>query len=146
MISHLPLPISSERKLTEQLKFIYGKLQQFEDPHSTIFYNEGINDSILFTSLDQETVDKVKAYIKENGIDETLVTVDVMVNEESVISGDANCDTAVNMADSVLIMQSLANPDKYQLTAQGKYNADTDRNGITNTDALNIQKKLLKLS
>lgn len=59
--------------------------------------------------------------------------------------GDANCDHNVNMADAVLIMQSIANPDKYELTEQGMINADTDGNGITNADALNIQKQLLGL-
>ena len=61
------------------------------------------------------------------------------------IDGDANCDNDMNMGDAVLIMQSLANPDKYSITAQGKFNADTNCDGITNADALAIQKKLLKL-
>lgn len=61
------------------------------------------------------------------------------------VQGDANCDNTLNLADAVFIMQSIANPDKYSITAQGKYNADTDDDGITNTDALTIQKKLLKL-
>lgn len=59
--------------------------------------------------------------------------------------GDANCDQSVNMADAVLIMQSIANPDKYELSEQGRINADTDGNGVTNADALNIQKQLLGL-
>ena len=58
---------------------------------------------------------------------------------------DANCDTAMNMSDAILIMQSIANPAKYKLTSQGNFNADTDGDGITNSDALSIQKKLLHL-
>ena len=42
-------------------------------------------------------------------------------------------------------MQSIANPAKYKLTSQGNFNADTDWDGITNSDALAIQKKLLQL-
>ena len=71
------------------------------------------------------------------------------------LEGDANCDSELSMADSVLIMQSLANPDKYgengtdehHITDNGKKNADIagDNDGITNADALAIQKKLLKL-
>ena len=61
------------------------------------------------------------------------------------VQGDTNCDEDMNMADAVLIMQSLANPDKYNITPQGKFNADTNCDGITNADALAIQKKLLKL-
>ena len=63
----------------------------------------------------------------------------------SLMKGDANCDGKVNMADAVLIMQTLANPDKYKLTEKGKVNADMDGDGITNADALAIQKMLLKL-
>ncbi|MDE5771639.1 MAG: cellulose 1,4-beta-cellobiosidase, partial [Ruminococcus sp.] len=45
------------------------------------------------------------------------------------------------ISDAVLIMQSIANPDQYKLSAQGKLNADVVDNGggITNSDALAIQ-------
>ena len=57
------------------------------------------------------------------------------------------------MADVVLIMQALANPNKYgengtaeiHLTAQGKANADMDGNGLTVGDAQAIQKMVLEL-
>ncbi len=59
------------------------------------------------------------------------------------------------MADAVLIMQSISNPGKYgekgtgeqRMTEQGKKNADItgENDGVTNADALAIQKKLLKL-
>ena len=68
--------------------------------------------------------------------------------------GDANCDDTVDMSDIVLIMQSLANPDKYgangsdknHITAQGSANADVDTSskGVTSNDALRIQEFLLK--
>ena len=58
------------------------------------------------------------------------------------------------MADAVLIMQSLANPNKYgiggtdakAITVQGKENADVDTStkGLTSNDALQIQLYLLK--
>lgn len=73
----------------------------------------------------------------------------------TTVQGDANCDGILNMADAVIIMQSLANPNKYgengtdknHITELGKKNADItgDNDGITNADALAIQKKLLKL-
>jgi hypothetical protein len=62
------------------------------------------------------------------------------------VKGDANCNGTLDMSDAVLIMQTIANPDKYKLSEQGKTNADMDGNGITNNDALAVQKKLLKLS
>ena len=67
--------------------------------------------------------------------------------------GDANCDGSVDMADVVLIMQALANPNKYgidgsaehHLTEQGRNNGDMDGNGLTVGDAQAIQRKLLGL-
>ena len=68
--------------------------------------------------------------------------------------GDANLDGRVDISDAVLVMQSLANPSKYgesgtdknHLTAEGKLNADVVGNdGITNLDALEIQKYTLRL-
>ena len=63
------------------------------------------------------------------------------------LTGDANCDGNVDMSDAVLIMQSLANPSKYKLTDQGSKNADCYNvgDGVTNADALAIQKYKLSL-
>ena len=81
----------------------------------------------------------------------TTVTTKPVTNAKLV--GDANNDGGVDMADVVLIMQSLANPNKYGLngsdehclTLQGAANADVPRTskGITNEDALAIQEYLL---
>lgn len=67
--------------------------------------------------------------------------------------GDANCDGSIDMSDAVLIMQALANPNKYgvngssdkHITADGAANADVDTNiqGLTSNDALFIQEYLL---
>jgi len=67
--------------------------------------------------------------------------------------GDANCDSLVDMSDVVLVMQSLANPNKYgikgtnehHITEKGIDCADVEGNGngITSSDALKIQKYLL---
>ena len=66
--------------------------------------------------------------------------------------GDSNCDGAVDMSDVVLIMQSLANPNKYgisgsddkHMTEEGQKNADVvGNNGVTTDDALTIQLYLL---
>ncbi|MGB4090436.1 MAG: leucine-rich repeat protein [Ruminococcus flavefaciens] len=81
-------------------------------------------------------------FAKENNI--KFDPIDI-INSVSYIKGDANCDKTVDMSDAVLIMQSLSNPSKYKLTEQGRENADFDGDGVTNGDALTIQKKLLKL-
>ena len=74
---------------------------------------------------------------------------------DDIVYGDANCDGSLSMADSVLIMQSMANPSGYGLTGtnkdhitdEGQNRGDVAErgNGITNRDALAIQKKLLNL-
>lgn len=63
------------------------------------------------------------------------------------VEGDANNDGELTLADAVAIMQSVGNPDEYALDVQQKFNADFSGNGdgVTNKDALEIQKKLLKL-
>ncbi|WP_295085306.1 endo alpha-1,4 polygalactosaminidase [Ruminococcus sp.] len=70
------------------------------------------------------------------------------------LPGDANLDENVDMSDAVLIMQALANPNKYgtngtysaHITKEGIENADVEgNNGLTTIDALTIQKYLLKL-
>ena len=74
---------------------------------------------------------------------------------EEICYGDVNIDGEVDMSDAVLIMQSLSNPDKYgingtdetHITMQGLKNGDVSGNGdgITNNDALAIQKYKLNL-
>ena len=79
----------------------------------------------------------------------------VSSGDEENLWGDANCDGQIDMSDAVLIMQSLSNPDKYGLggtddsaiTKQGLINADVFNHGdgVTNNDALEIQKYKLNL-
>ena len=86
---------------------------------------------------------------------ETLPAVSVGTGEAVTLWGDANCDEKVNLSDAVMIMQSLSNPSRYgrngsdknHITAQGELNGDVNLNGngITNADALAIQKFMLKL-
>ena len=72
----------------------------------------------------------------------------ILINVKSLyLAGDANCNNEVKMNDAVLIMQSIANPDEFKLTTQGEINADCDgqNNGVSNMDALAIQKYLIKI-
>ena len=68
--------------------------------------------------------------------------------------GDANDDDGIDMGDVVIVMQALANPNKYgmegtddhHITKQGWVNADIigTSSGVTTDDALAIQEYLLK--
>ncbi|MCM1528476.1 MAG: cellulase family glycosylhydrolase [Alistipes sp.] len=59
-----------------------------------------------------------------------------------ILYGDANCDETVDIADATKILQSIGNPDKYALSAQGEKNADCfdPGSGVTALDALAVQK------
>lgn len=63
------------------------------------------------------------------------------------IDGDANNDGTVSLADVITIMQSVGNLDEYSLDPQQKFNADVygSGDGITNMDALTIQRRILGL-
>ena len=75
------------------------------------------------------------------------------LDEEPYIAGDANCDGITDMSDAVLIMQALANPNKYgingthenHITTMGVRRGDVDKSheGLTSNDALKIQQYLL---
>lgn len=83
---------------------------------------------------------------------ETSTTSD---EEEQISYGDSNCDGQIDIADAVLIMQSLANPSRYgingdnekHITDIGLKNADCYNvgDGVTNNDAVEIQKFCLHL-
>lgn len=116
----------------------------------TVFIRKEVNriDKTAFTNCSPDLCIEgysgsyAEQYAKENNI--KFESIDV-ISSVSDIKGDANCDKTVDMSDAVLIMQSLSNPSKYKLTEQGRENADFDGDGVTNGDALTIQKKLLKL-
>ena len=60
----------------------------------------------------------------------------------AVLSGDANGDKKVSVADAVAILQFIGNKDKYPITGEALANADCfdPGDGITAKDALAIQR------
>ena len=78
----------------------------------------------------------------------------VISERTETIKGDANCDSSFDLADAILIMQALANPNKYgekgssilHLTELGRANADMNGDGLTVGDAQEIQRELLGIS
>ena len=104
------------------------------------------------TTTAETTTTEAETTTTETTTSETTTTVTETVTTtepktEVTLCGDANCDGKVDVSDAVLIMQTLSNPSKYQLTEQGKANADCsgDGDGVTNSDALAIQKFMLSL-
>ncbi|WP_295081394.1 endo-1,4-beta-xylanase [Ruminococcus sp.] len=101
------------------------------------------------TTTTSETTTSTTTSTDTNTTTTTTVTGELPVT----LAGDANVDGQVDMGDAVLIMQCLANPNKYDvngtdehhITVQGKVNADVDKEseGLTTNDALCIQEYLL---
>ena len=83
----------------------------------------------------------------------TTTTLPPLMGDVAIPDGDSNCDGQLDMSDAVLVMQALANPNKYgeegtaknHLTPMGRMNADMNGDGLTVSDAQAIQKKLLNL-
>ena len=112
----------------------------------SIDYEEG-KDTFTVTALKEG---KAQIYVRCDGCTfGTSVYIEVLSPTPAI--GDTNCDGQVDMADAVLIMQALANPDRYgvkgtalnHLTEQGKINGDMNGDGLTVGDAQAIQNKLL---
>lgn len=113
-----------------------GNIQQWElNGHNCQKWNaEKVEYPIITTTTTTTTTTTV----------ETTVTAAEPVLKK--FPGDTNVDDEVNLADAVLIMQNLANPNKYVIEKQGLINADVvDNDGVTPNDALFIQKYCLGL-
>ena len=106
-------------------------------------YYEKVKIEVISESAYKQREEEYQKYLDslEPSIPELAEIVTDVVNEiKPTLSGDADCDSKVNINDAVFVMQSIANPDKYQLSWQGKANADIDGNGITLSDAVTIQE------
>lgn len=122
--------------------YIYG-----EAPQDTLDY---IKKNNLYTTT---TTTKPKATTTTTTKPKVTTTTTTVSKPAVTMLGDANCDNKVDLADAILIMQALANPNKYgiggtaqkPLTKQGYANADVDSStkGLTGDDALRIQEYLL---
>ena len=80
-----------------------------------------------------------------------IVLGDLEIVKYTGETGDANADGSIDMADAVIIMQALANPNRYGLegsderhiTNRGFALGDLNSNGLTVNDAQLIQNMLL---
>ena len=120
----------------------YGAFSIDMDAHMHINYN-------MPSGLQKGDIVSGVLYI--NSETNYIITGDMEVFRPTLGNGDANCDTKIELADAILIMQALANPNKYGidgshehcLTEMGRTNADVNGGGMTSDDALDIQLHLL---
>lgn len=131
-----------------------------------IAVSEGENELLYFGDtikygggyiLSKEAISDSKTFVIEKDLKEIIVetvklsgTVNSKIFNtatENILYGDSNCDGNIDLSDAVLIMQTLSNPSKFKLTDQGRINADCYNvgDGVTNADALAIQKYKLSL-
>ncbi|MCR5075236.1 MAG: glycoside hydrolase [Ruminococcus sp.] len=92
---------------------------------------------------DTPRVTTTKATTTTSSAKATTTTTTVTASEDCDIHwGDANTDGHVSVGDAVAILQNIGNKDKYELSPEGKRNADVYDNGdgISSKDALSIMK------
>ena len=95
-----------------------------------------------FTNIsNSEDGQLMEAWTFQNGLHSGYIRIVDDVPPSTVL-GDANLDGKVTVADSVAILQHIANKDKFGLTSQALENADVYNrgDGISARDALTIQK------
>ena len=142
-----------------QLKFVCAKNNSYSYSWNTSDTPVMKYDNLLYTGS------TYKAYVKEapegyeyssQGYQFSFTEYgqheDLVIKLKKNLSlGDANVDGQIDMSDAVLIMQALANPNKYgidgndfnHISDEGWKYADADGNGLTVNDAQRIQLYLL---
>ncbi|SEH78132.1 endo-1,4-beta-xylanase [Ruminococcus flavefaciens] len=138
-------------------------------PQNPLIFDKDYMAKPAFKAIvgDRTAADPVRTTIADGGkvttTTTTTTTTSVTTSAQTTTSvgeevkvtkfGDANNDSQIDMGDVVIIMQALANPNKYgidgtdehAITKQGWANADIagTSKGVTNDDALAIQEYLL---
>ncbi|MDE6781781.1 MAG: glycoside hydrolase family 9 protein [Ruminococcus sp.] len=146
-----------ETTTTETQTTVVGsdqKIQHFVDliteigDNTVTFQTKG-----TFTVSKAKDMEKIKAIGTGKSVDIEFLdykdTTIMVINSINVMGtggdtikyGDANEDGKVSLADAVLIMQALSNPDEYKLSETAQKNADVVDvgDGVSPKDALAIQ-------
>ncbi len=123
----------SEAAADDKIEVQYSSIQVVYE------YEQGESHAVTTTAVTTTTSTTTSA----------TTTTTITDGGEKTVYGDANCDGIIDLADAVIIMQSLANPDKYgvngsdenHITDKGLANADCCNagDGVTTNDALAIQ-------
>ncbi|MDE6427317.1 MAG: dockerin type I repeat-containing protein [Ruminococcus sp.] len=108
--------------------------------------DDGINTPIAFVCKECRSAGMGGTRPQFPTNNETTTTTTTATAEVTTY-GDSNSDGKVNIADSVLIMQCLANPDEFKMNAEQADAADVYNrgDGITTMDALAIQMTSINL-
>ena len=119
----------------------YSKFKELDNTNNEVYYYFGLSGDEYERIHYASDIKKNFGFSPSMPLAESYVGVTNVINEiEPTLSGDVDCDSKVNINDAVFVMQSIANPDKYKISEQGKANADIDGNGITLSDAIAIQE------
>ena len=138
--------IKAAKEMLSTLTEFQGQIWYASDAAGKEAKKDGIQIAAAYTMSGSSDVSSTTETTTTTTTTETSSTTSSIITDLTPEYGDANCDSEVNMADAVFIMQSIANPDKYKLTEIGALNADVDESGdITNKDALIIQQYKLGL-
>ena len=120
---------------SEQAHFVMGEEYQNVDTLTELYKSD------FCITLDELPAN---LYTDSDKPDDVKVTTTTTTNDsdtDSALKGDANEDGKVSISDAVRILQYVANASKYDLSSQGKINADVDgKAGVTGSDAGEIQK------
>lgn len=119
-----------------------------------IVISENQIESTTLSSQTSTTTTTITTSTTSSAVTTTINTT-TTVDTDIIMYGDSNCDGQIDLADAVLIMQSLANPSRYgingtdekHITELGLKNADCymTGDGVTNNDAATIQKLCLNI-
>ena len=122
-------------------------------PGSDEFTNSGVRGVYIVRMSDShngrrlycEITDKSGAKIKSDVVTLHKVTVPGQNGSEKNY-GDANNDGKILLSDSIHILQYLGNPDTYHISNPEAADVYNPGDGLTNADALAIQKYILKIN
>ena len=151
---------STCKLVDQELKKLFNEISGFKPKETTATTTSTtttttttVTTTSTSTTVTETTTTSATTLTSTRETTTSTVTSTTVVLPAVTVWGDANCDGDVDMSDIVLIMQSLANPNKYgiggtdekAITAQGQVNADVDTasKGVTSNDAVFIQEFLL---
>ena len=97
-----------------------GKYPEYNDEKKVIVEFRDTSQKLIDTDYYAFSKNKISAEYLHFVVIQDGVVVFSTPAMDGDVKGDANCDGRIDMSDAVLIMQSIANPDKYKLTDQGK--------------------------